>query len=179
MANTKYSDREKQEICAAWALSGDDHDIAQRFGVAVNTLKNWRKTSWWRDQLATMHSAYGSRLIAKANRTLNTALDELDDRLHRGDLKVAIVKGEPLEYRQPVPARDLSAIVNVLANRSERAAKLAAQQETNYQLSDLQGAFREFAKSYRTKSITDQTTITTEYENVKPEHTNEEKPKAL
>ena len=166
MANTKYSDKEKRAIVAAWALCGDDDDISQRFGVAGSTLKAWRRQAWWRDALTQLNDAHGTRLIAKANKTMNTALDELDDRLHRGDLKVAIVRGEPLEYRQPVPARDLSAIVNVLANRSERAAKLAAQSETNYQLSDLQGAFREFAKSYRTKSITDQASINTEYDNV-------------
>jgi hypothetical protein len=171
---TKYTDAQKREICAAWALSGDDADIAQRYGVHAVTIKKWRKTAWWRDCTLALNDAHGSRLIAKANKALDTALDELDDRLHRGDLKVSLVRGEPVEYRQPVPARDLSAIVNVLANRSERAAKLAQAQETNYQLSDLQGAFREFAKSYRTKSISDMTAINGESESIDTQLNNSE-----
>ncbi len=159
MAVTKYSETEKARICAEVALSGDDAAVCDRFGLKPSTLRAWKSQAWWRDMTIALHERASQQLVAKANRAMNTALDELDDRLHRGDLKVAIVRGEPLEYREPVKARDLGAIVNVLATRSEKAAALAKNQETNYQLADLQSSFREFAKSYREKQIKDQHAI--------------------
>ena len=171
MAITKYTDREKADICAAWSLLGDDDAIADRYGVKVATLKGWKKQRWWLDLLEAMHSEHSQQLVAKANRAMSTALDELEDRLHRGDVKVVLttetksIDGEkvtvrePYQYREPVKARDLSSIINVLATRSEKAAQLTAQAEQHYQLSDLQSSFREFASSYRAKQVKDQTSI--------------------
>ena len=161
MGSTNYSEVEKRRICAEYALYGDPHQVADRTGIKVRTLRQWLKSAWFKDMLATMQSQQTTAVIAKANRALGTALDELEDRLHLGDIHVMHDKqtGEPYQYRAPIKARDLSTIVNVLATRSEKAASIVAQQQTNYQLSDLQTSFREFAKSYREKSVKDQNTI--------------------
>ena len=161
MGSTNYSDAEKRRICAEYAVYGDPRIVADRTGIRLATLKHWIKSAWFKDLLATMHSQQTNVAIAKANRALSTALDELEDRLDRGDIHVVHDKktGEPYQYRAPIKARDLSTIVNVLATRSEKAAAIVAQQQTNYQLSDLQTSFRQFASSYREKTVKDQNTI--------------------
>lgn len=160
MAVTNYSDAEKRRICAEFAVYGDPHTVAERTGIRIGTLKNWLKQAWFKDLLATMHSQQTQAVMAKANRALGTALDELEDRLHRGDIHVRTDKdGTPYQYRAPIKARDLSTIVNVLATRSEKAAGIAAQQNTNYQLADLQDSFRQFASAYRGKQVRDQHAI--------------------
>ena len=169
MAQTKYSEQKKRLIAADMALLGDADLVAEKHGIKPGTLKHWVKAQWFRDLLADMNSAHTDRLIAKSHRALDTALDELDDRLHRGDLRVKLFKGEPVQYREPIAARDLSAIVNVLAARSERAAQLMQGQQTNYQLADLQTSFRQFAGSYRAKQIKDNTAIPHEPQSVQSE----------
>jgi hypothetical protein len=149
MAVTKYSDQKKLEICADWALLGDDSAIATKHGVKIHTLKKWKQAAWWRDTLDRIHSQNNRTLIAKANRAMDTALDQLQDRVELGDLK-CLLKGETVvSYREPVKARDLATVVNVLATRSEKAAGLANQTVQTYALADLQDSFRQFAKSYR------------------------------
>lgn len=161
MGSTNYSDSEKRRICAEYAVYGDPSVVAERTGIRLATLRQWIKSAWFKDLLATMQSQQTNAVIAKANRALSTALDELEDRLDRGDIHVVHDKqtGEPYQYRAPIKARDLSTIVNVLATRSEKAASIVAQQQTNYQLSDLQTSFRQFASSYREKAVKDQNTI--------------------
>jgi hypothetical protein len=163
MGQTKYSRNQKARICAEWALCGDDQAVADKFGVKLMTLKAWKKQAWWKDQVQSMQNATGNKLIAKGHRAMDRALDELQDRLERGDRRVVVKGDQVLEYREPVKARDLSAIVNVLAQRSEKAAELTSQAVQSYQLSDLQDSFREFAKSYRAKRVSDESTISTEY----------------
>lgn len=166
MGATNYSDSERRAICAEYAVYGDPQTVADRTGIRVGTLKQWIKQAWFKDLLSTMHSQQTQAVIAKANRALGTALDELEDRLHRGDVHVVHDKktGEPYQYRAPIKARDLGAIVNVLATRSEKAAGIIAQQNANYQLADLQDSFRQFASSYRAKQVRDQHAIEHESE---------------
>jgi transposase-like protein len=167
MGSTNYSDAEKRRICAEYAVYGDPHIVSERTGVRLVTLKSWLRAGWFKDLLATMQSQQTNVAIAKANRALSTALDELEDRLHRGDIHVVHDKqtGQPYQYRAPIKARDLSTIVNVLATRSEKAASIVAAQQTSYQLSDLQQSFRQFATSYRAKQVQDQTAIELRPEN--------------
>jgi hypothetical protein len=169
MAATKYSDEEKAKICADWALLGDDKAVSDKHGVKLGTLKKWRQQAWWLDLLQTMQSHQSARLIAKANRAMDTALDQLEDRLYRGDMRCLLkpvkdpetgeVDQQVVSYREPVKARDLSAVINVLATRSEKAQALSNQTEQQYQLSDLQASFRQFATSYRAKQVGDSTAI--------------------
>lgn len=149
----------KAEICAAWSLCADDKAIAQGYGVKLGTLKTWKREPWWTELLLTMQSNQSQRLIARANRVCEAALDQLQDRIDLGDVAVHLTKDGPVDYRVPVKARDLSAVVNVLATRSERAAAMVKQDSTSHQLEDLQTAFRQFARSYRVKQATDQQAI--------------------
>ncbi len=178
MAVTKYSDEDKAKICADWALLGDDNAIADKHGVKLATLKKWKNQAWWLDLLSTMQTQHSSRLIAKATRAMDTALEELEDRLYRGDMRCMLkatknAEGETvhevISYREPVKARDLSAVINVLATRSEKAQALTANNEQQYQLSDLQHSFRQFATSYRAKQVGDRTAIEHEPDDHKPE----------
>ena len=175
MATTKYSDAEKARICADWALIGDDDLVSSKHGVKKATLQHWKRQAWWRDMLDTMHSQHTDRLVAKANRAMDHALDELQDRIERGDMRCTLknTKGEDGEtvqevvsYREPVKARDLSAIVNVLATRSEKAAQLSTQKTTSYQLQDLRDSFRQFATSYRAKQVIDTSPQTIEHTSI-------------
>ena len=79
MGITNYSDREKRRICAEYALYGDPHTVADRTGVGIQTLKGWIRQAWFKDMLSTMQSQQVQSTIAKANRALGTALDELED----------------------------------------------------------------------------------------------------
>ena len=162
---TKYTNDQKLAIAAAWSLCADDAAIAQGFDVKIGTLKTWKREVWWRDALLEIQSKQSQRLIAKCHRALDTALDALQDRVEYGD-EIVLAKGKDdngdlitIGYRVPVKARDLSAIVNTLATRSEKAAGMAADIETNHQLSDLQTAFRQFSRSYRAKQVTDSKAI--------------------
>lgn len=145
----------KAEICAAWSICADDKAICQGYGVALGTLKKWKREAWWTELLSTIQSNQSRRLVAKANRACESALAALEERVELGDVAIHMTKEGPVEYRVPVKARDLSAVVNVLATRSERAAAMVQQQNTTHELADLQGAFRQFAKSYRAKQIED------------------------
>jgi transposase-like protein len=145
----RYSDAEKARVCAEWSISGDDNAVADRFNVKLSTLRKWKQQAWWRDLLGTMQSQGHTRLIAKGAKAMDRALDELQDRLDRGDVRVKVIGEKVMEYRQPIAARDLSSIVNVLATRSEKAQALQTQEVQNYQLSDLRDSFRQFAQSYR------------------------------
>jgi hypothetical protein len=159
MAVSKYSEQEKANICADWAIMGDDRAVATKHAVKLTTLKKWKTEAWFKDLLTDIQEHNTTQLVAKAHRAMDKALDELEDRIDRGDMR-CVLKGENVvSYREPVRARDLSAIVNVLATRSEKAAALSSQQVSNYQLADLQTSFRQFAKSYRAKQVGDIETI--------------------
>lgn len=146
MARTKYSQAEKHRICADFALLGDADAVSEKHGVKLSTLNHWRKQPWFRDLMDRLQSQNSRALVGRANNVMLAALEELEDRVRNGDVRVAMVKGEPVQYREPVKARDLSSVVNVLATRSEKAAALNVKQVENLQLADLSDMFRDFAK---------------------------------
>lgn len=162
MGQTKYTDKQKLAICADFALLGDLGAVSEKHGIARNTLRKWSCQAWFKDLQSQIQATHSQRLIAKSHRALDRALDELHDRVELGDLKTVLKGEQVVSYREPVSARTLATVVNVLAARSEKAAELTQKKADSYQLADLRESFRQFATSYRAKQIKDDGAITIE-----------------
>ena len=125
---------------AAWQLHGDDQAVFDALPIQPSTLDSWKRQSWWKQAVKDIESRRSHQVMAKTQRAMAHALDELEDRIELGDVQTKTIKGEIVSYRVPMKARDLSQVIHVLATRSEKAQQMQTVQTNIHQLDDLKSA---------------------------------------
>lgn len=100
------------------ALGGNLTLTAATVGISRNTLKVWKASQWWQRLTKELRSEEKIKLSAKTKAILHKAMEELADRLERGDYIYDPKKGTLV--RKPVAAKELHRISVDMIDKSDK-----------------------------------------------------------
>lgn len=105
----RYSDEEKLKIATFFGLSQNLLFTAAKFDVPLDTLKIWKKTTWWQEAAETALENSRRVEVVDAGEIIDIARREMKDRILNGNPVYDRKTGRIV--RVPVPLKELSAAV--------------------------------------------------------------------
>ena len=123
-ARLEHRQRRKTDECkvetvkAYLALGGNLTLTAAATGISRNTLKTWKYSSWWDKLIKEFRKEERLELSVNTKKILTKSMEELADRLEKGDHVYDAKRGELV--RKPVPAKDLHRISVDMIDRKEK-----------------------------------------------------------
>jgi len=133
------------DLATLYVNTGNLNKSAQGAGINQNTAKDWTKQQWFSDILDVVRYEHQKKLDGKITALLGKSLDELADRLDKGD--VDSKTGE----RRPVNAAQVASIIGTLYDKralirgepTSRVERVSVDQRLN----KLHKRFEEIGKS--------------------------------
>lgn len=108
--STQYSDEEKIRAVVTWILTRNLNRVHRETGLKMHTLRYWKyNTKWWKECEAAIKSLRNEDLDRKLSDIIDYSLDEIFDRLEKGD--EVVYNGEV--YRKKVSAKDIMTILGI------------------------------------------------------------------
>ena len=124
--NAAYSDEKKIETVKAYvALGGHERLTAEAMGIAIQTVKLWKTSKWWKTLLEEVKRQDKIELSSKTKKLVNLSIDALQDRLEKGDWFYDQKQGALL--RKPVNANELARINELMFNQHAVLEKATAE----------------------------------------------------
>lgn len=157
-----WPEDKKTEVVALY-VSGvtDPQDLERLTHVPAGTIKGWRGQDWWIEVSEKVHTTIDHDLVSRQTEIVETALEEIQDRLIHGDAVVNKRTGEIT--RKPVSMRDATIVANTMTDKRQllrgkptsRSEKLTVDDR----LSKLAEEFKRFAAA---KDITEESKAITQ-----------------
>jgi len=151
-----YTHDQKLQIISVYLTCDSPVKTSELTGVDVNTIKYWRKQSWWDELVAEIYSRDAQKKSSKISRIVDKALDLVQDRLDHGDYMYDPKSGKVI--RTPVKLRDLNNATNTLIEKQELLKKRTLDKvdrvDQKTHLEQLAQKFVEFAKASNKKTNT-------------------------
>lgn len=130
----------REAFVAAYFAGGSQKNAAAIAGVHIDTAGKWCRSPWFEKAMRDLKRARDKGLDGRITRILDKALDQLEERIEKGDQRVVVVgRGEHAHTEVenvPVPARDLAIITGVLFDK--RAAIRREPENDDTQVSALE-----------------------------------------
>lgn len=139
----------KVEAATLYCVHGDLDRVAEITEIPIKYLRLWKQEPWWIEIQKQVYVEQNEHLAAKISSTLDTALEQLVDRLEHGDIKFNRNTGEAT--RQPVEAKTLATLFNHLSHHRTvvrgEPTSIKASIGVNDRLQTLQEAFLKFSSA--------------------------------
>ena len=141
-----WADSKKYEAITVFIATGSLTQTALQTKIPFETLKKWRKSEWWTDKIKELQEEDYSRLDAKISKTIDKALDELIDRVEKGDSMYDPRTGKIVKV--PAKMRDVNRAFDSLLEKRQllrkQPTKIVQQESTASQLQNLAEQFAKF-----------------------------------
>lgn len=147
----KYSDETREKAVTLYMACGSELQVSELMSIPRETIKEWRKTQWWRDEMRLQLAERDFKMQQNFGVVIEEAADIVRDRLKNGDV---VVDNKGNERRRPVGARDAALIAAIFHDKRRDArnqeVKLEETQTTQQILMDLASTFGQFVKKPKT-----------------------------
>jgi transposase-like protein len=148
----RYTWEKKYAVVATYLATGNMRATAKKHGIIAATLETWRKASWWPDIVQEVKNTDSAVLKAKLNKSVDKALEIIQDRLENGETVLNQKTGEFI--KKEVSLRDATSAAAQLMQRQAAIEKNTYEQEVGRQTTQetLKFLAQEFAKFNNAKS---------------------------
>jgi hypothetical protein len=156
-----YTEEQKRSAVAAYVVKGTLTGASEVTGIPWTTIQTWRarQSEWWQTIEAEVWELHGDELKASYLKTVNSAMEQMVDRVEKGDVSR---DKEGNEIRTPVKALDLAKIAGICQDKLSllqgRPTSISAKSSGNVvadKLEQLRRAARESAARDASESETD------------------------
>lgn len=113
---SSLSDAEKLDCARQFFLTGNLSEIAREKRIAYNDLLDLARAPWWNEEVRNLEREANAQIKVRLTKMLGKTLDELEDRLQRGDL---VWRDHGLRV-VPIPARDLATIASTVFDKKRQ-----------------------------------------------------------
>lgn len=149
-----WNDKTKAKLVKEWLKCGSLAEASKKCHVPYITANGWKKTVWWKELVEKYREELDIRLSSKIDTIVESAVDEIYNRVKDGDHILDSKTGEVL--RIPPKARELAAISKFLSERQDVLIKRKkVENETNETIKDkldsLASHFASFVKQTNVK----------------------------
>lgn len=114
---TRWSEKKKMEAVATYVRTGNQDLTARLTGIPEPTIEYWRRQDWWNTALASIQAQEGAQLDRRMSRTLESAMEAIEDRLTNGDYILDSKTGRVI--RIPPKMRETAQVVNILFDKRQ------------------------------------------------------------
>lgn len=111
-----WSEKKRIEATTLFAATGNFSEVSRLSGVPAQTLKSWSKEDWFLRLLEDIRAENDQQIDAKFSKIVNTALDQVLDRLENGD---TVLLRDGSAVKKPIGARDLSQITSMNVDKRQ------------------------------------------------------------
>ena len=121
---SKYSRQDVLTAATVFASTGRASQAAERAGVPVSTLADWRATDWWHPLTVAVRNSKQAELDGALTALIHSSIAAAQDRIASGDCRLVRRKDkngvENHELvRVPVSARDAAIVAAVAADKRQ------------------------------------------------------------
>lgn len=116
MPFAKRSDDDRWAFAMAYITTGSKRRAAELAGVPRETARHWTKAEWWPELLETVRERHTDHLDGRITGIIDTAYNELADRLTKGDPHVL---KDGTVIRKPVSSGVLSVIAATAVDKRQ------------------------------------------------------------
>lgn len=115
--NRSWSDAQKLEAIQTYLTLGNLALTSRMLGIPEITLRVWKTTEWWKDQVNEIKSQEKIELSTKMKKIVQASLAVVQDRLENGDFQFDQKTGQ--NVRKPVNMKDAHKVAVDLQQRQE------------------------------------------------------------
>lgn len=126
--NRSWSDAQKLEAIQTYLTLGNLALTSRMLGIPEITLRVWKTTEWWKDQVNEIKSQEKIELSAKMKKIVQASLAVVQDRLENGDFQFDQKTGQTV--RKPVNMKDAHKVAVDLQQRQEVLDKTTVETTT-------------------------------------------------
>ena len=83
--HSKYSVDDRLRTAMLYVAEGNMKEVSRKTGIAYDTVKSWKETEWWPLAVAECRKRKQDELDSLLTNTIHTAMDQVMDRVHKGD----------------------------------------------------------------------------------------------
>jgi len=139
------------ELASRYITSGNLRGSARDSEVNIETASDWSKQQWFHDVLDLVRFEHQKKLDGKITALLDKSLNELQDRLEKGDIDARTGK------RRPVMAAQVASILGTLYDkraliRGEPTSRVE-RTSVDQRLNKLHKAFEDIGKSTKEEAV--------------------------
>lgn len=145
-----WDDKKKLEVVSTYQTTGSMPMTSAICNLPIQTIRNWRRTDWWKQYTEELQYEDNIQLDAKLEKILNKSLDAVLDRVENGDVMYDPRTGK--QIRIPAKLRDVQKVTNDMVDKRQLLRKVNVKQEaepaaqvTADHLVQLAQAFAQFA----------------------------------
>ena len=153
---TWWSDKQKLETVQTFMMFGNLAMTARILKIPENTVRQWRKSTWWQEIEGELRVQDELQLSARLKKIMENSLDAVEDRLEKGDYIFDQKTGQM--KRKPVGLKDAHKVTmdlidkrNIILNRT---APLASEEQMSDKLLKMMKQFADFAEGKLTENKT-------------------------
>lgn len=152
----QYSPKQKLEAVTAYLMLGKVSLVAASLGIPEDTLRNWKRTDWWKEMEAEVRSSNNVEVSGRLRQIVQKSMTVIEDRLENGDFQYNPKTGA--FTRRPVGVKVAGDILSkavdkqVLIERLERQPQ-ADQAKIEDRLKTIQEKLLEFSRFAKAKEI--------------------------
>lgn len=148
-SKSHWTQNQKLEAATTYAMLGTLTETALVTSIPLETLKNWKQSTWFKELLLQIRDEDVQKLDSNLQRVVDKAMKAVEDRLDHGDWQYDPKTGKPL--RVPVKAQIALRVTTDLLQRQEKIRERPEKQEVektiDARLAKLSEEFARFATS--------------------------------
>jgi len=150
--NGFFPEENRIEAVALYAAIGNTAEVSRIMGISAATLRTWKQTEWWHEMMNRVHDEKDEELDSKFSKTIDLALDEINDRLVNGEYVHNPKTGEILRIKPKM--RDVAYVTSThIDKRQLLRGKPTSRTEKVSQDGRLEKLAAEFARFVGSKTI--------------------------
>ena len=132
--NKQWSDKQKMEAVNSYLLLGNLALTGRLLNIPEITLRVWKATTWWKDQVAEVKASEKIELSARIKKLVDASITVIEDRMQNGDYQFDQKTGQTV--RKPVSMKDAHKVAVDMQDRREILEKSEVVVQTEEHVED-------------------------------------------
>jgi len=113
--NTPYSPEQKVSAAQAYLITGTSVKAQKYCGVKADIIRHWKtRSDWWPDLFTTLKKQKNDELEASFTAIMESAVDQVADRLDNGDSKV---QKDGSILKVPMGGKEIAIVLSIMYDK--------------------------------------------------------------
>lgn len=165
-----FTDEEKIQVISVYLATNSVKLTSETTGVTEQTIIAWKKSAWWDKMVTDIYHRDAQSKASKMSRSVNKALDLVQERLENGDYmydpRTGEIKRVPVKLAELIKATNsLVSNQQLLERKTESAVKEVEQTDKLTELANKFAAFASAKNKRETVTIEDAVIVSDTGEN--------------
>jgi hypothetical protein len=152
---SKYDNQQRIEAVVHYMVHGSLTKTAKACSIPLTTLHDWTKCEWWPLLIEQVRSEKEVEFQAGFSRIVDAAIEQIEDRLEHGDVKLVKTKDGYSQQRVPISAKDATVVAGITYDKLRLSLNLptSIRSTSDNSLEALAEKFKKIARDYQREVI--------------------------